>query len=94
MSKTMYMCLNVRGALRNMTKREKRGMFKHDDGRTMTADEADDALMDELVKGHEVIPMSTTCGNPCSYASCTGFDYGPEGGCPGHATDELPKDPG
>jgi hypothetical protein len=89
MTTTAYLCLNVRGALRNMTKREKRGMFKHDDGRTMTADEADNALMDELVKGHEVIPMNTECGNPCRYASCSGFDFS-GGGCPGHASGEQP----
>jgi hypothetical protein len=88
---TYYMCLDVRGALRNMTKRQKRGMFEHDDGRRMTADEVDDVLIDELTKGHEVIPFSKTCGNPCRYASCTGFDYS-GGGCPGHVSGELPAD--
>jgi hypothetical protein len=94
MTTTYYLCLSIRGALRNMSKRQKAGMFKHPTGRPMTADEVDDALMDELVKGHEVIPTNKKCGAPCSYASCTGFHYGPDGGCPGHATGELPRDPG
>lgn len=90
MSRTLHLYLDVRGALKNMTKREKRGMFRHDDGRTMTADEVDNGLMDELVKGHEVIPLNRHCGSPCAYASCAGFDYSAEGGCPGHPTDEQP----
>jgi hypothetical protein len=65
MRKTVHLYLDVRGALRNMTKREKSSMFKHPDGRRMTAAEADDALMDELVKGHEVIPLHKKCANPC-----------------------------
>jgi len=75
------MSLNVRGALKNMTNRELVGMFTHDDGRRMTADEEKDALMDELAKGHEVIPF----GKPCE-----GFDYS-GGGCPGHEKYEDTK---
>ena len=74
-TKIVHMCLDVRGALKTMTRRELASMFKHDDGRKMTADEARDALMDELSKGHEVIPFSK---------ACEGFDYS-GGGCPGHA---------
>lgn len=73
-----------------MTKRQKRGMFKHDDGRSMTARDVDNALMSELAKGREVIPTIKTCGNPCRYASCTGFDYA-GGGCAGHTTGEEPR---
>ena len=73
-TKTVHMSLSVRGALKNMTRKELAGMFTHDDGRRMTADEARDALMDELAKGHEVIPFGP---------SCEGFDYS-GGGCPGH----------
>lgn len=76
-TRTIHMCLSVRGALKNMTRRELGGMFEHDDGRKMTADEAKDALMDELSKGHEVIPFGK---------ACEGFDYS-GGGCPGHAID-------
>ncbi len=74
-TKIVHMCLDVRGALKTMTRRELAGMFKHDDGRKMTANEAKDALMDELAKGHEVIPFGK---------ACEGFDYS-GGGCPGHA---------
>lgn len=70
---TIHMCLSVRGALRNWSKRELATLFTHDDGRKMTASEARDALLDELAKDHEVIPL----GPPCE-----GFDY--EAGCPGH----------
>ena len=73
-TKIIHISLSVRGALRNMTRRQLAGLFKHDDGRRMTADEARDVLMDELAKGHEVIPF----GKPCE-----GFDYS-GGGCPGH----------
>ena len=72
-TKTVHMCLSVRGALKNMNKHQLAGMFDHDDGRPMTAAEAQDALMDELAKGHEVIPF----GKPCE-----GFSY--IDGCPGH----------
>lgn len=70
-----HCCLSVRGALKNMTRRELGGSFRHADGRRMTADEARDALFDELSKGREVIPFG---------AACEGFDY-TGGGCPGHA---------
>lgn len=73
-TKIIHMCLNVRGALLNMTDRELMSMFTHDDGRKMTAIEARNALMDELAQGHEVIPFGD---------ACDGFDYS-GGGCPGH----------
>jgi hypothetical protein len=70
--------LSVRGALTNWPKRMFKNMFKHDDGRTMTADEAKSTLLDELSKGHEVIP----------YGDCDNFDF--KKGCQGHPdkTDE------
>ena len=70
----IHMCLSVRGALMNWSDRQFDGVFTHDDGRSMTPMEAKAALLDELAKGHEVIP----CGPVCD-----GFDYG-GGGCPGH----------
>lgn len=72
--RTTHMCLSVRGALKTMTKKQLVSMFDHDGGRRMTADEARDALLDELAKGHEVIPFGK---------ACEGFDYS-GGGCPGH----------
>jgi hypothetical protein len=70
-TKTVHMCLSVRGALRNAPG-SLRG-FAHDDGRKMSTAEAFESLCDELAKGHEVIPMGD---------ACEGFDY--KSGCPGH----------
>lgn len=74
MSKMYHMCLSVRGALMNWSDRQMAGVFTHDDGRPMSTREAKEMLMDELAKGHNVIP----CGPVCE-----GFDYS-GGGCQGH----------
>jgi hypothetical protein len=75
---TMYhLCLDLRGALHNWSDRQMKGVFLHDDGRTMTAREAKDVLMDEIAKGHKVIPC-TPCDN---------FDY--QTGCQGHAEEDA-----
>lgn len=74
MSRIVHTSLDVRGCLLNATDAQLRGMFKQDDGRTMTAQEVKLALMDELAKGRNVLPV----GGPCE-----GFDY-INGGCPGH----------
>ena len=74
MSKMYHMCLSVRGALMNWSDQRMAGLFNHDDGRPMSAREAKEKLMDELAKGHEVIP----CGPVCE-----GFSYSGDG-CPGH----------
>jgi len=51
------------------------GMFKHPtEKRSMTPREAEDFLMDELAKGHEVIPI----------CDCDNFDFKENGGCQGH----------
>lgn len=73
-----HLCLDVRGALHNWSDRQMKGVFNHDDGRKMTPHEAREALMDEIAKGHEVIP----CGPVCE-----GFDY--QTGCPGHDVPEA-----
>lgn len=87
---SMHMCLCTRGAIRNLqASRSKKTAYQHDDGRPMNKDEAMNALMDELAKGHESIPMSKKCGNPCQNSPlCKGFDYGKDGGCPGHPVSE------
>lgn len=72
MSKSYHMCVSVRGAL-NRSYRELRGLFRTDDGRRMTGREVKEHLMDELAKGHEVIPAS----------KCDNFDYKGDG-CRGH----------
>lgn len=70
-----HMCLNVRGFLRNHRfPRGYRGVFRHDDGRLMTPDEARNHLLDELARGHELIPVG----------ACDDFDYSAGGGCRGH----------
>lgn len=73
MSKTVHMCLDIRGALR-WGKKKMRGMFKDESGRTLTPDEAEEFLFDCLAKGWRVIPLT--------HVPCEGFSY--ETGCPGH----------
>jgi len=75
-TRTVHVSLSVRGALLDWSDREFEGVFSHPDGRKMTPREAKSALMDELAKGHEVLPCA---------ADCEGFDY--VKGCPGHVTD-------
>ncbi|WP_321878441.1 hypothetical protein [Paraburkholderia bannensis] len=72
-AKSFHMSLDVKGALKNWKKSEFRGMFKRDDGKTMSADEAQSVLLDELSKGHNFIP----------YGCCDNFDH-KEHGCMGH----------
>ena len=90
-STTFYMHLCVRGALNQLHRsRAKKSAFTDDHGRPMTRLEAIDGLMDELSKGHECMPMSKGCGNPCkNSALCAGFDYGKDGGCPGHPSNSA-----
>jgi len=80
--KTVHLCVSVRGMLHwspAETKRNLRSITKSDGTRYASVEEFRSDLMDELVRGHEVIP----CGEPCK-----GFDY--KKGCPGHeSTDRL-----
>ena len=73
MSRTIHVCLSVRGTLRNWNPREWERCVTHNDGSRMTPEEFMDALLDHLSQGHEVIPF----GQPCE-----GFDY--KTGYPGH----------
>lgn len=77
MSKTIHLCLDVRGALHNWNDRQMRGVFLHDDGRAMTPREARSMLMDQIAMGRKVIP---TC-------ECDNFDY--QTGCGGHEVSEA-----
>ena len=74
MTRTFHMCLDVRGALMNWNDREMKGVFK-DNGRVLSVREAKEFLMDEIAKGHRVIPIG----------DCDTFDF--ETGCPGHPVD-------
>ena len=79
---THHIHLCVRGALKNMTRRELGRLFRHADGRACTADEARDHLLDQLSQGREVLPF----GEPCE-----GFDYSGRG-CLGHpSADAAPE---
>ena len=69
-----HMCLDVRGAIKNFSKRQLTGMFTRPDGTKLTAEEAREHLLDHLSEGHEVIPMGR----------CNNFDW--KEGCRGHAT--------
>lgn len=73
-----HVCQSIRGALVNWTRREWRdalGWIRKDDGSPFTEpDDLKNAFIDEIKKGHEVIPLS---------GDCEGFDYSGHG-CPGH----------
>ena len=71
--RTFHIHLSVRGAIRDFSKRQLKGMFRVD-GRECTAEEAKDHLLEALAQGKEVLPF----GPPCE-----GFDFS-GGGCPGH----------
>lgn len=77
MTRSYHLCLDVRGALMNWTDREMKGVFLHDDGRKMTPREAKMFLMDEIAKGHKVIPV----------CQCDNFSF--ETGCEGHEVPEA-----
>jgi len=79
--KTIHMSMSVRGAL-SMSKVELRRMAPSitiDGVRLQTADQVREFFMDELAKGHEVIPMT----------DCDNFDY--KKGCLGHEHEEAQK---
>jgi len=75
MPTTIHVCMSVRGAL-NWDRREQKRALKwitKDDGTPFkSVEELREALMDELAKGHEVLPM----------APCDNFDW--KKGCRGH----------
>lgn len=77
MSKTIHLCLDVKGVLLNWKKKQFSKMFQHEDGSFYTADEAKRTLLDELALGHEVLPIG----------KCDNFDY--KTGCKGHTDKEV-----
>lgn len=86
MSKTMHMCISVRGVLSRtdaQIKREWSGVITNDAGKKLySVMEIREAFFDELAKGHEVIP----------FGKCDNFDY--KTGCRGHEKPEIPGEVG
>jgi hypothetical protein len=75
--KTMYhLSLDARHALTTWDNKQFQGMFKHPFGKPMTTQEAKSLLLDELLRGHEKIPVG----------ECDNFDW--KSGCQGHKTEE------
>ncbi|WP_447890442.1 hypothetical protein [Pseudomonas hormoni] len=72
--RTFHIHLSVRGALRDFSKRQLKGLFRAEGRRECTADEAKDQLLEAPAQGKEVLPF----GPPCE-----GFDFSGNG-CPGH----------
>ena len=73
MTKTIHMCLSVRGALSNpRTLRQLRNTITHEGRLLATVQEIREFLFDQLSMGHEVLP----------FGECDGFDW--KEGCPGH----------
>lgn len=70
MGKIIHSGLDVRGALK-WPKGKLKGMFKHESGRPMTAEEARNILLDELAEGHEILPLGP-CGNWDWKTGCQG----------------------
>jgi hypothetical protein len=77
--RTVHMSLNVRANLRKSDGELKRmaSAFIVDDVPLRTAFQVRELLMDELSKGHELIPM----------ADCDNFDF--KHGCLGHESKEA-----
>ena len=76
-----HMSLSVRGALTN--KRNLKSLVGNitvKGVKLKTAQAVRDFLLDELAKGHELLPMSE---------ECEGFDY--VKGCPGHPVKEWER---
>ena len=79
MSRIIHMCLSVRGAL-NWSKAEMKRMapcIEVEGKQLQTADEVKNFLLDELSKGHEVLPSG----------DCDNFDW--KTGCKGHGKQEA-----
>jgi hypothetical protein len=59
-SRTLHCCLDVRGSLKTMSRRQLTGLFRHADGTKCTADEAKDHLLEALAQGKEVLRKKGT----------------------------------
>lgn len=79
MTRTIHMCVSVRGLLSKTRSELKRatGYMLMADGSRHTVESLREALFDELAEGHEVIPMG----------DCDDFDW--KTGCRGHVVAEA-----
>ncbi len=76
MTRTLHMCLSVKGALTNWSKADMRrnaSSFTVDGKKLSTAEQVKNFLLDQLAEGHEVLP----------FGECDNFDW--KTGCRGHA---------
>lgn len=80
-SKTIHMCINVKGILRNHAKTKKITYFDEDDGQPMEPKKAYQLMQLADYEGKRVIPMNDECYR---------FSY--ETGCPGHITSLKPNE--
>lgn len=91
-TKTICMCMDIIGFIRNNKFPDGWDCFEKPDGSPMSPGQAFTLLSKHQTKGHKVIPMSSDCDSPCKHADkgCPGFDF--EIGCPGYyALEELEK---
>jgi hypothetical protein len=76
MNKILHMSLDVRGALNWKKRGFPKGLFKHEDGRSLSYEESREVLLDKLEEGFKFLPIG----------ECPSFD--PKKGCPGHEVSE------
>lgn len=65
-----HMCMSVRGAIRNKAF----GGFTDKSGKPVSKAKVQEFLLDELSKGHEVVPMGE-CDNFCYKTGCKGHPH-------------------
>lgn len=83
MSTSFHLCVSIKGALLLTPEefhKEYHGIFSDGNGRVLSDGEARDVLMEELSKGHRVIP----------FGECDNFDF--QKGCLGHEHCEGDKE--
>jgi hypothetical protein len=68
--------IDVKGALERWRPKQWKGLLSTINGRSLTATEIKRHFIEELSKGHCLIPA-------CRKEDCPDFDYS-ENGCPGH----------
>ena len=77
MSTTVHLCISVRGMLNwpnAEAKRNLKWITKEDGTRYSSVHELRNALMDELAKGHEKLPMSKECDRHDWKEGCLGHE--------------------